>query len=49
LRSPALAPKDAPHAPQNLLPGGFSAPQAPQPEASRVPHSPQNFVPAGFP
>jgi hypothetical protein len=38
----------APQSPQNLLPGGFAAPQVVHADASGVPQSPQNRFSAGF-
>jgi hypothetical protein len=37
-----------PQLPQNLVPGGFSAPHATQPGSSDAPQSPQNFLPVGL-
>jgi hypothetical protein len=37
---------EAAHCPQNLLSGGFTAPQTVQTEASGEAHAPQNLAPA---
>jgi hypothetical protein len=37
-----------PQSPQNLCPGGLTAPQEEQSAARALPHEPQNLCPAGF-
>ena len=42
------SPRGAPQSPQNLFPGGFSAPHVEQPRARALPQSPQNRLATGF-
>ena len=44
----AAPPRAVPQSPQNRFPGGLSAPQVGQPEASGAPQSPQKRLSAGF-
>jgi hypothetical protein len=37
-----------PQSPQNLCPGGLTAPQEEQSATRALPHEPQNLCPAGF-
>ena len=39
---------EAPHSPQNFVPGVLGVPQAGQGRSSGLPHSPQNFRPGSF-
>ena len=43
-----LSAKEAPHCPQNLKPGGLSAPHCGHAFFRGAAHSPQNFMPGGF-